>query len=374
MNSACPAPLLLALLLIARAGAAQPAPLVEVDPIRCWWRTSQGAVAVGQPFTLTLTCAVLENEAVRVMPDESPLAVGAVQLAPFELVSGAHPADLRSGQRRFFQYEYTIRLIDPTAIDRDVKLPDLSIHYRVSSRVQTDALEGRDRIYLLPSQSVHISSTVPADATDIRDASDIKFGDAESLRFRARVFNIAAIALAALGALVLIAAAMRIALGGARRSRVDAATVSDRAILRSVASELTAVQSEAKGGWSPELASRAAAALRIAAGYAIGKSPRQRLLSSDGAAGDGRLVVTRRGLKTRRIAVTSPVTSQEVTAALETLPLTTPHARRSGLEELRNALASFTRALYAAETPVADMDEALAAGTRAAAQVRPNRR
>jgi hypothetical protein len=85
-------------------------------------------------------------------------------------------------------------------------------------------------------------------------------------------------------------------------------------------------------------------------------------------------VVTRRGLKTRRIAVTSPVTSQELTAALETLPLTTPHARRSGLEELRNALASFTRALYAAETPVADMDEALAAGTRAAAQVRPNRR
>ena len=354
--------------------AAQRPELVEVDPIRCWWRTSQGAVAVGQPFTLTLTCAVLENDAVRVIPDESPLAVGAVQLAPFELVTGAHPADLRSGQRRFFQYEYTIRLIDPTAIDRDVKLPDLSIHYRVSSRVQADSLEGRDRIYVLPSQSVHVSSLVPADATDIRDASEIKFGDAESLRFRARVFNIAAIALVALGVFVLIPAAMRVAFGGARRSKVDAATVSDRAILRSANSELTTVRSEAKGGWSPELAARAAAALRVAAGYAIGRLPRQRPLDADSTAGDGRLVVTRRGLQTRRIAVTSAVTSQELTAALEKLPLTTPHEKRSGLEDLRNALASFTRALYAAETPAAELDDALAAGMRAASQLRPNRR
>jgi hypothetical protein len=365
--------LLVALLLIARASAAQPASVVEVDPIRCWWRTSDGAVAVGQPFTLTLTCAVLENDAVRVVADESPLAVGAVQLAPFELVSGEHPADLRSGQRRFFQYVYTARLIDPTAIDRDVKLPDLSIHYRVASRVQADSLEGRDRIYMLPPQSVHVTSMVPADATDIRDASDIKFGEAESLRFRARVFNIAAIALTALGVLVLVPAAMRAVFGSARRSRVDAATVSDRAILRSVASELAAVQSEAKGGWSPELAARAAAALRVVAGYAIGRLPRQRPLEPDSAAGDGRIVVTRRGLKTRRIAVTSPVTSQELTVALEKLPPTTPHARRSGLEDLRNALTSFTRVLYAQETPMAELDDALAAGVRAAGQLRPNR-
>ena len=78
--------------------------MAEVDPIRCWWRTSDGAVGVGQPFTLVLTCAVLETAAVRVVPDEGPLAVGSVQLAPFELVGGDHPADLRSGQRRFFQY------------------------------------------------------------------------------------------------------------------------------------------------------------------------------------------------------------------------------------------------------------------------------
>ena len=36
---------------------------VEADPIRCWWRTSASAVRVGEPFTVVLTCAVVENEA-----------------------------------------------------------------------------------------------------------------------------------------------------------------------------------------------------------------------------------------------------------------------------------------------------------------------
>jgi hypothetical protein len=50
------------------SGWTQPAPtteqMVSVDPIRCWWRTSEGAVRLGQTFDLTLTCAVLDNEAV----------------------------------------------------------------------------------------------------------------------------------------------------------------------------------------------------------------------------------------------------------------------------------------------------------------------
>ena len=78
--------------------------MVEVDPIRCWWRTSSAAVRIGETFTVGLTCAVLEAEAVQVVPDESQLADSAIQLTPFEVVGGSHPPDLRSGQRRFFQY------------------------------------------------------------------------------------------------------------------------------------------------------------------------------------------------------------------------------------------------------------------------------
>src|SRR5260370_36286 len=32
--------------------------MVQVDPIRCWWRTSAGAVRIGETFDLRLTCAV----------------------------------------------------------------------------------------------------------------------------------------------------------------------------------------------------------------------------------------------------------------------------------------------------------------------------
>ena len=37
--------------------------LVEVDPIKCWWRTSTSAVRTGESFDLRLTCAVVETEA-----------------------------------------------------------------------------------------------------------------------------------------------------------------------------------------------------------------------------------------------------------------------------------------------------------------------
>ena len=86
----------------------------SVDPIRCWWRTSAGAVRIGEQFDVSLTCAVLESEAVSVVVDESRLGNAVVQMAPFEVVSGSHPADLHAGIRRFFQYHYRLRLINPT--------------------------------------------------------------------------------------------------------------------------------------------------------------------------------------------------------------------------------------------------------------------
>ena len=88
--------LLTGLMGLASTGAAQPAPTreagaqnVAVDPIRCWWRTSAGAVRVGEQFDLSLTCAVLQTEAVSVVVDESRLGAG-------QAVDGQH----RSGGTR----------------------------------------------------------------------------------------------------------------------------------------------------------------------------------------------------------------------------------------------------------------------------------
>jgi hypothetical protein len=144
---------------------------VEVDPIRCWWRTSSGAIRIGEHFDLWLTCAALETDAVQVVPDQSHLGIEVAAMAPFEVVGGSHPADLRSGNRRFFQYQYILRIINPDAIGKDVKIPDTVIHYKVNSRVAANtSIQGRDLTYVLPTEEVRVASMVPADAADIRDS------------------------------------------------------------------------------------------------------------------------------------------------------------------------------------------------------------
>src|SRR2546428_13634322 len=79
---------------------------VETDPIQCWWRTSAGAVRVGEPFSLVLTCAIVENDAAKVIVDQSKLEPSVIQLAPFQVTGGSPAPALRPASRRFFQDEY----------------------------------------------------------------------------------------------------------------------------------------------------------------------------------------------------------------------------------------------------------------------------
>ena len=206
---------------------ARPSPRqnVETDPLQCWWRTSAGAVRVGEPFTVVLTCAVLETEAATVVVDQSRLEPSVVQFAPFEVLGGSHGADLRTDQRRFFQYVYRLRLIAENLFGKDVSLPETKLSYRVQTKVnqRSASLQGRDQTYLLPAQSVRVMSLVPADATDIRDTSGETFGDLDQRAFRANLFTIIGSVLFVLAGLMALLALVRLA----RRYRTTA-TVSDR--------------------------------------------------------------------------------------------------------------------------------------------------
>ena len=122
-------------------------------------------------------------------------------MAPFEVVGGSHPADLRSGQRRFFQYQYTLRIINPDAIGQDVPLPTVVIHYRVNSRSPGNAaLQGRDLTYVLPPADdarpvAGARRCAPTSATRRARASRAS----RRSTFRAGVLEIAAVTLVALG-------------------------------------------------------------------------------------------------------------------------------------------------------------------------------
>src|SRR4029453_17902751 len=108
---------------------------VEADPIRCWWRTSTSAVRVGERVSPILTCAVVENATTTVVPDQSRLDPASMQLPPFEVIGGQRAPDLHSDQRRFFQYQYTLRLISEDLFGKDARIPSIQISYYLQSRV-----------------------------------------------------------------------------------------------------------------------------------------------------------------------------------------------------------------------------------------------
>jgi hypothetical protein len=356
-----------------------PGQMVEVDPIRCWWRTSTGAVRVGENFTIVLTCAVLEADGVQVIPDESQLNDSVIQLNPFEVVGGSHPPDLRSGQRRFFQYEYVVRVLTPDVIGHDVPLPNLVVHYRVNSRLAGNAaLQGRDLTYLMPPHTVRVLSIVPVDAADIRDTSGESFGRVESLGVRAGIFNIAAITFIVLGSLMAIVALFSVLRGARTPTKAQEKVLSPWSLLGVASSELARVGNESQGRWNDTLASRALAALRIAAACALGRPVSRRDLAAgtDFENGDGRLVTRGAGvsgfllgrLRGRRVAISSAVTTRDVAREVDRLPPTASPARRQVLESLAGAMNAFSAALYGKPQTLdgAALDAAVEAGRSAA--------
>lgn len=368
----------------------------QTDPIQCWWRTSTGAVRMGETFSLVLTCAVVENDAAKVVVDQAKLEPSVIQLAPFEVVAGSgHGADLHSGDRRFFQYEYRLRLIAENSFGKDITFPETKVSYHVQSRVaQGAAIQGRDQSYVLPAHSVRVLSLVPTDATDIRDTTAETFADVDQRAFRANLLIVIGGVLFALAGLMALLALIRLVSKYRKPSTATDRLVTDGAILRGVGRELAAVQrARNDGGWTPALAGRALAAIRVAAAYAVGRkvsraaqstvASRQAADASQQAvktrhspvtdfempasgplSDEGRFIVNVGWPRSKPIAVSGSVTSQVVAAAIARGASPSRTALLQGLEEALNRL---TIAQYGREAAMDDaaLDESVAAGLRA---------
>jgi hypothetical protein len=334
---------------------ATPAVAQSVDPIRCWWQSSTGAITIGESFTVILTCAVIETDSMQVVADESRLGVASIQMAPFEILGGSHPADAHRQQRRFFQYHYQLRLISADAIGLDVNVPALSIPYRVHSRVgAAAALEGRDLSYLMPPLPIKVLSLVPAAAADIRDSSDASLGAVESLRFRSSLFEILALALGALGGVMVVLGLVPLVRGERKAGAVVSDRLPERATALRAAKELAAVQALAAGdGWTDAAIARALAASRVIAALAIGHPLSEKALTAGAPVPEGRLEVTHGYLRQRRAAVSSAVTASDVAVFASQLDDSVSLTRRHHLQGMQSALQELTAALYQ-QAPVRD--------------------
>lgn len=358
-------PRLITALLLAATWLPVHAVAQDPDAITCWWRTSLSAVHVGQSFDVVLTCAVPESDTAIVVPDETRLDPAVVQMAPFEILGGRHAPDLRAEGRRFFQYEYTLRLIADDAFGQDVALPRLELPYRTDARVNGESVPGRGRTYLLPEHSIKVTSLVPANAGDIRDADERRFADVGARTFRADVLAAVAAVALALAAAIAIATLVQFLRRSGARATTTPRLVSDHRILRAVGRELSDVRTTRLAtGWTDALAARATAAVRIAAAYALGQDVSQTAASNGAPARAGQIVVRGGLARTREVVVSAPTTTASVAQMLN------GHASLNGgrqrFDDLHHALAQLTTAQYAPPHAIDEdaLDESLSASAR----------
>jgi hypothetical protein len=329
--------------------------MVEVEPITCWWRTSTTAVRTAEPFDVRLTCSVVETEANKVVADFSKLDPTVVQLPPFEVLGGTHAGDLTVPGKRFFQYDYRLRLMSEDLFGGDVPIPPLEVSYRIESQVAGgDTAQGREQTYHLPRASVRLISVVPDDTSDIREAPAAPFTRIEDRESRANLLQTIATVLFALAGVI----AVMMLIGMVRRkTRSEVRThahLAPRTILSAVNRELAEVQRASRGGWSPELAGRALAALRIAASYAIGRAVGQRPAKASETPLEGELVVSG-PLGRGRAIVSGSATTESASAA------NVPHG-------LADALKTLTAARYGRTEKTDDLDDAIATAIRVTRQ------
>ena len=229
---------------------------VQVDALQCWRDVRSQAVSVGEPFTMTITCGVVETDAATTVLNEVSLAPETIDLSPFEVIEGRRFEDVRDGPWRFSQYHYTLRVIDEEVFGQDVEIPELELLYHIERSLDGgSALPGRELRYILPAVSVRVLSLVPDSADDIRGLQGETFGDADARLFRSNLSLLVAGALGVLALGCLIAAAVH-----SRRHRRGAAPqtdrpVSDGAVMRRALSELTALQRTSQAeGWNEQAA------------------------------------------------------------------------------------------------------------------------
>jgi hypothetical protein len=337
------------------------------QPLLCWWRTSTGAVRIGEVFSIVLTCALVETPDVTVVAKTEELEPSAIRLQPFEITGGARRQDLVTNEQRFIQYEYRARLISENQFGKDASLPELKITYSVRQRVEANprSLEGREQTYRLTPMTIRVLSLVPANAVDIRDATRHTFEDVERERSLAGVWRILSVVFLAFAALPVLFAGVRLRerrrSGGAAQTRV---AVDDVAILRQAGRELaTIARARDETGWSDDLILRLTTTLRIISAYALGLPVRQLPSTMATEATAGQLTV-RRGWRRTPVIVPAWVTPLRVAEE---------RARRSSgtrtfddLEELESMLTRVTEARYGRAPGAADavFDETLTVATR----------
>jgi hypothetical protein len=195
---------------------------------------------------------------------------------------------------------------------------------------------------------VHVMSLVPAKTTDIRDTSMNTFADIENRRVRATGEYVAGLIAFAFAVVLLGLALVRVV--GRYRVRTPASErpLGLNAVLGGCLREANRVQSDAGGGWTPELASRALTVLRIGGAVALGRPVAQSIVDAKATtAHEGQLALRKGFLKPRRSLVSNATTPGTIARSLAAANGRGPDARTEAiLKDLEESLKVLSTARY----------------------------
>jgi hypothetical protein len=319
---------------------------VEVDPIKCFWKTDRSSVIVGERFTVVLTCGIIETDKIKAVPDFNQLEGSTIGLQPFEVIKGVRHEDIKDAPWRYIQYEYTVRLIAEGLFEKDLNIPAVKLTYHIQSSVGGGST-GRDMVYQLPAMPMHIGSLVPQKTTDIRDTAMTTFAEIEARRVRATGEFVAALIAFGFAAVLLALAVVRVV--GRYRVRTPA---SERplglgTVLGGCLREAGRVQADAAGGWTPELASRALTVLRIGGAVALNRPVAQVIVDAHHPAHEGQLALRKGFFRPRRSLVSNATTPGTIARAMAATNGQAPNARTEAiLKEFEEAIGVLSIARY----------------------------
>jgi hypothetical protein len=319
---------------------------VEVDPIKCFWKTDRSTIIVGERFTVILTCGIIETDSIKAVPDFNQLEASTIGLQPFEVVKGVRHADVRNAPWRYIQYEYTVRLIAEGLFEKDIDLPAVKITYHIQSSIGGGST-GRDQTYQLPPMAMHVASMVPKKVTDIRDTTLSTFADIEARRVRSTGEFVAA--LIAFGFAVVLLGVAGVRVVGRYRVRTPAAErqLGLGAVLSGCLREAGRVKADALGGWTPELASRALTVLRIGGAVALDRPVAQSIVAAGVSPREGQLSLRKGLLGRRRSLVSTATTPGTISRSLASTNGHAPNAQTEAmLREFEESLGVLSRARY----------------------------
>ena len=301
--------------------------------------------ASGKPIAARSSSAS-ETDKIKAVPDFNQLEPTTIGLQPFEVVKGVRHEDIKDAPWRYIQYEYTVRLIADSLFDKDVDLPPVKITYHIQSSVGGGS-QGRDQAYQLPALTMRVNSLVPKKVADIRDTAPNTFADIEARRVRSSGELVAAAIAFGFAFVLLVLSIVRV-IGRFRvRTPVAKRPLGLSTVLSGCIAEAGRVKTEAAGGWTPELASRALTVLRIGGTVALDRPVAQTIVDARATTHEGQLALRKGIFRPRRSLVSTPTTAVTIARSMASANGNGPNARtESILKDLEEALTVLTTVRY----------------------------